>query len=419
MTAITPYMPRVDEFLPDDMGKKFDYAHAASLGDVAIPGHQPGQHYVSLLTPGRIVRPIPAPPANSMSEPNVQSILALLPLPPKRVVAVGFTVDLLRAEMQEIYTAIPFFGFLLGFAYIGHSVVLFEGHPSAFEYAVRGVDMLLVDFNMIPFLPNGWTAISFREMRTPEINVFNRHNPQASRVQRIISPSNIYDRGTPSLTTSSTESVKPAEVLPEPTTVDDLLKRAETYLRAFNTQAALDDLNRTIELEPQNAFLYVRRSFAYQLKGNLPAALHDMQEAITLTPDDAINYLKRSELYFKGKQWDEAIADCNEAIRLDPQNAVAFEKRASYKGGQHDYEGAVDDALQSLSVDPDYFWAYQTLAAARLHTGDVEQTLADIKAGRKLLESLQAQQKINALHFQAVMGRLKYLENQANQNISP
>ena len=419
MTSITPYMPRVDEFLPDDMVKKFDYAHAASLGYVVIPDQQPGQHCVSLLTPGRLVRPIPAPPANSMSEANVQAILALLPLPPKRVVAVGFTVDLLRAEMKEIYTAIPFFGFLLGFAYIGHSVVLFEGHPSAFEYGVRGVDMLLVDFDMIPFLPNGWTAISFREMRTPEINVYNRLNPQASLVQRIISTNNIYDRGTPSPTTSSTELVKPAEVLPEPTTADEMLKRAETYLRAFNPQSALDDLNRAIELEPQNAFLYVRRSFAYQIKGNLPAALHDMQAAITLTPNDAINYLKRSELYFNGKELDKAVADCNEAIRLDPQNAMAFEKRASYKGRQHDYEGAVDDALESLCIDPDYFWAYQTLAAARLHTGDVEKTLADIKAGRELLKSLQTQQKINALHFQAVMGRLKYLENQANQNINP
>ncbi len=190
MAINKPYMPEVDSLPLDRLEKIFNQAHSASLGQI---GPQPalGQHSVALLSPGRLMRQFLAPAPNTMAPEMVKSMVDLLPNPPKRVVSIAFTANLLQADMRTVGAAIPFLGFLIGFAYIGHSVVVFEGHPSAYEVGIQGADMLLVDYDMIPFLPSGWVATAFKLMRKPEVNVYNATpKTPAERVQRIVNPNN-------------------------------------------------------------------------------------------------------------------------------------------------------------------------------------------------------------------------------------
>lgn len=427
MTSPKVYMPRVDELPPDRLAHIFKHAHLVSLAEVEVSGHVAGQYYVALLTPGRMVRTIPAPPPNTMAQSQVQSILSLLPLPRKRVVAIAFMANALEADIKQLSATIPFMGFLLGFAYVGHSVVLFEGHPSAFESGVQGVDMLLVDHEITSLLPIGWTEIAFRVMRTPEVNVYNSHNPQSSLVQRIVNPTNnIYYRVTSSSASTAESSqpqpapidVMPAAVPAEPTTVDELVKRAQEYSRQLDFPSALNDVNHALELEPDNTKLYVLRAAVHKLKGDLNAALQDMTQAIELEPAGAQHYLARSEIYFSLKDGENAVKDCDDAIRLDPNNAIAFHRRAFTKYFKRDFAGAIPDALQALRIDPEWFWAYQDLAGARLEIGDYKSALSDIEAGLNLAQSLQSQQKIGALHYQAFTGRLKYLQKRVLERLS-
>jgi len=67
-----------------------------------------------------------------------------------------------------------YLGFLLGFAYIGHAVWVFEGHPSALASGCRNADVLLVDGAMVPHLQQDWVAVASRAMRRPEIFVHDR-----------------------------------------------------------------------------------------------------------------------------------------------------------------------------------------------------------------------------------------------------
>src|SRR5688500_20240615 len=67
--------------------------------------------------------------------------------------------------MREFGAAVPFAGYLLGFAYVGHRVVVFDGHPVAFEPACRGADMLLVDATLVPQLRADWVDVAYGEMR--------------------------------------------------------------------------------------------------------------------------------------------------------------------------------------------------------------------------------------------------------------
>ena len=69
------------------------------------------------------------------------------PDPPLKISVISYTF--IEALATEIDKAIPFRGFLNAWAYLGHSVIVFEGHPSAFESGVRDCDVLFVDSGMM------------------------------------------------------------------------------------------------------------------------------------------------------------------------------------------------------------------------------------------------------------------------------
>jgi len=68
--------------------------------------------------------------------------------------------------------AIPFFGFLMGFTYIGHSVWVFNG--ALLAAGCRHADVLIVDSELVPGLRPDWEAEARRVMRNPQIMMHDR-----------------------------------------------------------------------------------------------------------------------------------------------------------------------------------------------------------------------------------------------------
>lgn len=123
-----------------------------------------GGRSVVVVTPGRLIMPVAAPaPGGAGREAEAAVRKMLPPDPPLNIAVVSYTH--IKALMEDMTRAIPFLGFLLGFASIGHTVVVFEGHPSAFESGVRGGDVLLVDSGMLPFMQADWAEVAFGVMR--------------------------------------------------------------------------------------------------------------------------------------------------------------------------------------------------------------------------------------------------------------
>jgi hypothetical protein len=119
---------------------------------------------VGIVTPGRMVMLQPAPPPGSIPEQFVAQVSQLLPsAKPLNITFVGYTQ--LEALMKDKAKCIPQFGQVLGFAYLGHNVIVFEGHPSAFEHALRDSDVLMIDSGMLPFLQKDWVDVALRVAR--------------------------------------------------------------------------------------------------------------------------------------------------------------------------------------------------------------------------------------------------------------
>ncbi|HSE19476.1 MAG TPA: hypothetical protein VLB46_20605 [Pyrinomonadaceae bacterium] len=122
-----------------------------------------GQRALAIITPGRLTMFCSCPEPNSMPEELIaQERLMMPPDPPLKMSVISNTF--IEALTTDIDKAIPFRGYLIMWAYLGHSVIVFEGHPSAFESGVRDCDVLFVDSGMLPFMPLNWIDLAGRVM---------------------------------------------------------------------------------------------------------------------------------------------------------------------------------------------------------------------------------------------------------------
>ena len=184
-----PHMPGVE--LLSDMDALFGMSRSQLLSDeLPIDKKVKGQRAIAIVTPGRMIMYQPCPPPGSMPDLQVAPIKKLIPSePPLNITAINYTLVEAMMEDKTKTKCIPFLGFLVGFGYVGHSVVVFEGHPSAFESGVRGSDILLVDSGMLPFIPSDWVEIAHRVMRpAAKIFVHNRETFTLMPVARSINP---------------------------------------------------------------------------------------------------------------------------------------------------------------------------------------------------------------------------------------
>jgi hypothetical protein len=166
-----PHMPGV--VVPPDLDALFRTAREQLRVEELNPKTgTKGQRVVAIVTPERQITFELSPPRGSLPDVAVKQMSLLLPPePPLDISVVSYTLTEALAQDETRTECIPFLGHLAGFGYLGHSVVVFEGHPTAFESGVRDTDLLIVDSGMLPFIQSDWGAVAFRVMR-PGAQVF-------------------------------------------------------------------------------------------------------------------------------------------------------------------------------------------------------------------------------------------------------
>jgi hypothetical protein len=172
-----PRMPEVDQ--PLDIHRVFDQARKSAAGEHA-PGKDPSRQVV-LVTPGRMLMLQPCPLPGAMPQNVVSQIERLVSPTVKRKIAVIAYTEL-QALTKGLAQAIPFFGMLVGMAYIGHSVWIFEGHSTALAAGCKEADVLIVDSGMLPHLSSDWKTSASSQAPKLEIYVHDRTNHSLRKV---------------------------------------------------------------------------------------------------------------------------------------------------------------------------------------------------------------------------------------------
>lgn len=142
--------------------------------------------------------------------------------------------------------------------------------------------------------------------------------------------------------------------------------RATINLRNENTDDALEDLGKALEINPAYTPAYRVRGALYAMKGAYNMAEKDLTMAIKLSPNTAESYIGRAMLYAKKRDYIGAIEDYTAALRLEPDNAAYYNNRGSAYSSFGEYGPAMEDFDAALELEPDYISAY--LNRGNLHS---------------------------------------------------
>ncbi len=85
---------------------------------------------------------------------------------------------------------------------------------------------------------------------------------------------------------------------------------------ACDYKGALEDFSRVIDLEPDDAFAYIRRAAVREKYGELREALEDYTKAIGLRPREAAAYYSRGKVRLRLKMDEEGCEDIRKAGSL-------------------------------------------------------------------------------------------------------
>jgi tetratricopeptide (TPR) repeat protein len=171
--------------------------------------------------------------------------------------------------------------------------------------------------------------------------------------------------------------------------------RGEAYFKMGDVDQAMADFDRAIEIDPQLMGAHYFRGVAFADLGDYDRALADLDKAIDLNPQDAWPYSDRGYVYWITNNPSHAIADLDQAIELDPQldQAYHFRGLAHYELGN--YEKAFEDFNRAIKLDPqtaDYF-----LSRGLIHAelSESEAAITDLETALELGLATELEQFAN------------------------
>ena len=141
------------------------------------------------------------------------------------------------------------------------------------------------------------------------------------------------------------------------------------------TEQALADYTRLLELAPDYAGAHYQRGLIYYYQGDFEQALEDFNRELERDPDFPDAYFNRAYIYSTQGRIEESLADYTRAIELNPNHALAYNNRGYTYAGQGDFERALPDVEHANELQPDTPLILDSLGYVYAGLGDYEQAL--------------------------------------------
>ncbi|MGE3728575.1 MAG: tetratricopeptide repeat protein [Candidatus Sericytochromatia bacterium] len=118
--------------------------------------------------------------------------------------------------------------------------------------------------------------------------------------------------------------------------------------------------SRALQAFPLDGRLWIQRGLARKVKNDYPAALQDLNRGLELSPQAAKAYHKRGQIWLKLQNFGEAEKDFSQALKLGHTNAEIYADRAFSFHQQSKFElaRADYDRVIALSKDDTHLYAY-------------------------------------------------------------
>ncbi|MEO8606235.1 MAG: tetratricopeptide repeat protein [Chloroflexota bacterium] len=163
---------------------------------------------------------------------------------------------------------------------------------------------------------------------------------------------------------------------------------AAFYALQDNYEQAISNDNKAIELEPNNAQVYLSRANTYAAQEKLADALSDYEHAIALQPDLTDAYTGRGNVYLGQKRYDDALADFDKALTLNPASPNAWLGKGQILTVQGQFEAALDPLNHAITLCADANYGCAILYVERgkvyMNLDQDETAIQDFKQAVKL-----------------------------------
>lgn len=179
-----------------------------------------------------------------------------------------------------------------------------------------------------------------------------------------------------------------AELIEAVETARAHIRRGNDCYESGKFKEAVAEYNRAVELEADvaphfgggnpYAVVYNNRGAAHSEIGCHDKAIDDLNKAIDLSPDDAESYYNRGAAYIDLEQYDKAISDYSKAIDLEPERAIYYINRGRAYDLIDDNDRAIDDFDRAVEINPDSSAAYFSRAMVYLKLRELDRAVEDI-----------------------------------------
>ena len=158
----------------------------------------------------------------------------------------------------------------------------------------------------------------------------------------------------------------------------ELRRKAQVLFDDESYQAALENLNASIQADPNYVSAYVYRAMIYSdVELDLEAAIKDLSRAIDLDPSFPSPVFSRATIWNSLGNPDKALADYGKYIRLKPKSSAAYSNRARIWRKKGSYQKAIADYNKAIDLKPNYAKALQGRGEAWQKIGDFERAIED------------------------------------------
>ncbi|MCX6254395.1 MAG: tetratricopeptide repeat protein [Bacteroidia bacterium] len=129
-----------------------------------------------------------------------------------------------------------------------------------------------------------------------------------------------------------------------------IILRADCYRKTGETDKALTDIEKYLEIYPENKAAISLAGKIEAVSGDNLKALEYFSKNLKLHPNDPDCYIDRANSYFVSKSWDWAIKDYSMSLDLKPGNSDSWLNKGIALLNSGKVEDACHDFRKSLSL---------------------------------------------------------------------
>ncbi len=142
-------------------------------------------------------------------------------------------------------------------------------------------------------------------------------------------------------------------------------------------QKAMEDYNRGLEVNPNNAVLYSNRGKIWFERNKFDKAVEDYNRSLELRPDDPQTIINRGAALGMIGKLDEALADFNRAVEMNPDNPNLYFNRGILYAQLGQPEKAIKDYRKYLKFNPKKAGIYNSIGVELQRMGKDAEALAE------------------------------------------